>query len=400
MRKMMQTKLRRRSSLRELEAAQTRHSILGPYKDFDEILKFIEPRDESLYSIKQEMYYAFIVEYQRAPKEVWSQILTLAFYPMLVLMANRMRTFVGGDEAIQIVVSSFLETIAIASSQNNLFVQIRRETFRRVVNELRLRQRHQKVFKLADPSVLNSELEEIGETWVVGSAKEKRALKRRFRLSAEDQAEMSDLLRQFVGQQVKPEDLSLVVRTKIHGESLKYIVQQSSPEVTEEEQSRIYERMKKRRQRALDTVQRILRKAQREGLLDSRSSLQYLIDGIVVAPPKNNREEVNTLDEGGHSTEVSHFKVAIEKVRAMDLACLSWWGALPAKLGTPMKAFGSHIQVLTGELKHSWTELNQSILRLGLYFSSVISPFRLENKMGFDVRPIPLMRPVHSTGPP
>ncbi len=272
MRSIMKEELHTVRSRRVFEQAKFRSPVLGNHTSFDDLLALLSNEEPSLYPQKDAVVRALIVEHQRCSTSLWSQVLTVAFYPMLQGQVRRARVCFAEDEAVQLVLVRFLEILhgfVLSPDTTHLCARLRSGVRRRVSVDLRKEKRTVQRIRSAESQILGEQGAYEAETSKAFTAPErKKAAKKRSRPTSEECPQVVRVLRQFAGRSLSEDELTLLIATDIYGESLTHFVRRTQRSASQDECRRIYERFKKFRHRTLAKARKILSEAQRQGYLE------------------------------------------------------------------------------------------------------------------------------------
>jgi hypothetical protein len=142
---------RNRGKLRE---ARSRHALLAQFGSTMEYLAFMKLQTPALYPERDQLTRVAIAERQRSGDDYWSELLALAYYPML----SRLRFRIWGqplpDEDLdQLVLMTFFRVVdrfPLDRWRDRTALRLRQRTSRDVFEELERVQRRASIFVDAD----------------------------------------------------------------------------------------------------------------------------------------------------------------------------------------------------------------------------------------------------------
>jgi len=228
--------------------ARTRQPALAEHVSILSVLAVLAGTSEAQYPERDALTRALLAEQQRAPHQLWTSALMLAYTPMVTRLRSRLiSTAVDRDELDMLVMEAFLEAVQsypLAKRRpGHTALYLRQDTQRAVFKLLKLEHRRAEATgELGDEDDVVS----LGD--VVASESDPEA-------ETAERDEMVALLRKRVGGAVAPDALELIERTFVRGESLRDVVVAMHPGVTGAELDAAYQRSKRKRARALKRVQ-------------------------------------------------------------------------------------------------------------------------------------------------
>ena len=252
--------LRSRAHHRELFAsAQARHSVLAEYGDIEALIELLTAGSDRSYSHGESLARALIMEQQARPSPTWTALLLLLCAPMLGRLRSSVQgTAVEADDLGQTIVTRFLEVTQGLSlpdtKEGHTFAALRSKTRRAVFREVKLEQGQPAPF---DPNDL-FELIEGEEACAAGvlmapSTQELTPKERRQQVQKQ-----TVLLKHLLGDELNDEQLMLIVHTQVLGQSLTGFVAEHYAQLSPDERTRAYERLKRQHGRSVQTIRRAL----------------------------------------------------------------------------------------------------------------------------------------------
>ena len=228
--------------------ATARHPDLAEYTTMRCLLLELQDTSERTYARRDQLSRIFIEEAQRTKHPAWTSALLVAYLPMLRRLRSRLvSTSLGRDDLDQLVIESFLMSIAafpLAKRIDRAPMYLRQDTQRAVFRALKLDQR-----AAAD---LRRMLDEIGNDPEVDPLKLSAS---NTELDDEEKYDLEHVLRGHLEREsTAAGTVELVCRTTIGGESIATLVRTEHPEASEAERYQLYNRLKRRRERALTRV--------------------------------------------------------------------------------------------------------------------------------------------------
>jgi len=247
---------------RRFDEAKGYHSVLAHHEDVASVLAVLSDESQQRYWEREAITRALVVEHQRRPHPLWSAVLVVAYYPMLLRL--RVRTVsdaMSPEELDQQVVACFLEVlerIPMEPKRDRTCVRLRSKTRKRLFRLLRKEQGRQdrlylrdtaglldleqQQFELGDPEEMACERASL---WP-GTRRPIRAPR-----NERDQAAKLRFLTELIGDGLNPEDVELLITTLVRGETVANFSRLFSRGMPAVEKRRIYERIKRRHSRAL-----------------------------------------------------------------------------------------------------------------------------------------------------
>jgi hypothetical protein len=233
------------------ESARPREDALREHPTIIAALAVLNDESETRYPEREAITRALIREYQRGRGAFWASVLTLAFMPMLVRLRCRLVSeHAGSDELNQRVVATFLETVATISLDDRptriamyLRQQTQRGIFARLDGERRERAQHD---ALCEHAANDPEFSVFEEPHGDGLVDE------------EEVSDLSESLREIVGDRLPCERVDVVVATYVAGEKLAAFVARTATTDAGESHRRVYQRLKRERLRSCDTIRPLL----------------------------------------------------------------------------------------------------------------------------------------------
>lgn len=241
--------------------ARTRQPALAEHVSILSVLAVLAGTSEAQYPERDALTRALLAEQQRAPHQLWTSALMLAYTPMFTRLRGRLiSSAVDHDELDMLVMEAFLEAVQsypLAKRRpGHTALYLRQDTQRAVFKLLKLEHRRAEATgELGD----EDEIVLLGD--VVASEVDPE-------VEAAEHYEMAALLRARVGHAVSADALELIERTTIRGESLRDVVVAMHPGVTGDELEAAYQRAKRKRARALQRVREVFPERRPVPLLD------------------------------------------------------------------------------------------------------------------------------------
>ena len=221
------------------ERARDRRRELVPFAGILDVLEALEARsntsDEQRHAIVAEL----VREHRATKSPVWSKALLVAFYPaMQALRARLALGSVGLEEIDQVIVTGFLNAVAALPEKAlghfaafRICRRMERYVFRFLARE--------RGFRCLTTSPIEEDSYVVPH--VVGDGPDPTAY---------DRVALGFLLRRASKEGVSPSTLALIEATALEGTSLRTYVRQLEPGDADA-RKRLYERLKRRRSRAL-----------------------------------------------------------------------------------------------------------------------------------------------------
>jgi len=236
------------------EDARRRHGALAPHATPLSVLAVLGETALERYPERDALTRALLVEHHERPHPFWSAILLAAYYPML----SRLRRRIVGDafapeDLDQLVVTTFLELVRdfpIDRRTDRLCMRLRQMTARRVFQAIGAERRERARLEFVDPDEL-AEKQHLRRPEVARSGRGAR--------DPEDVDGVVDLLVEVAGGDLDEDELEVIVETRVRGEELRDHVARVCPGASGAERERTYQRLKRRRTRALERLQRLVR---------------------------------------------------------------------------------------------------------------------------------------------
>jgi len=233
----------------EFQAARPGNPTLEKYPSIGAVLDAMGDESPDTYDRREALTRALVAEHQAGTGTLWSSILLVAYYPMLSrLRYTTYSDLVCRDDLDQLVLTSFVEVLGefpLTELLNRTAMHLRQMTRRRVFKALRLTQKER-----SDLLELEELAEELGGLNPFAEA--------RIGESRMETDEMIARLRWIVGDAVSERYMDLVIATVVRGEKLHDYVFRTCNFSNKQAYTRCYERMKRRRSRALETVRTAL----------------------------------------------------------------------------------------------------------------------------------------------
>jgi len=231
---------------RAFDAAKPRHRCLTRHATVLSVLAVMD--DESLtgWAEREALTRALIAEYQASLLMFWASVLLVAFYPMLSRLRHRIwGEALDRDDLDQLVISSFLQVVAefpIAEVTDRTALKLRQQTEKLVFKAVRQEQQIQRC---------RTELGDLAEAVVAPFGEEPPEP-----ACEADPEEAVALLIDLAGKHLPGKNLDLVVATILKKERLRHYVKRVNGD--EQPQERVYQRLKRRRTRAVKRLRDLL----------------------------------------------------------------------------------------------------------------------------------------------
>lgn len=232
----------------ELARAQAHREELRAYPTVLSVLLEMQDQSPERYPQRDLLTRVLVAEAQASQPAVWTSALVVAYLPMLIRLRGRLVSdTIARSDLDQIVLEAFIEVVArfpLEKRRDRTAMRLRQETQRAVFKALAAdRKEHAELRRLVDDVTRAPDLELLrpSEPEV---------------LSEEDRGELERALRQHLYASGDAAVCDLVCRTTLGGERLVSYVRRLHPTASEGELRRVYNRLKRRRERALARVRR------------------------------------------------------------------------------------------------------------------------------------------------
>lgn len=228
--------------------------MMAKFETPDELLKVLRSNARLQPPDREMLVREMLNAHGERPHSLWTALLVLVCYPMLSRLRGRIHgAQVDGDECDQLVVSSFLEVVALYATQpvrDRIFMRLRQRTHRLVFHHLKHERRVLERIRPTPPGELQMYeaicLEEHRSSpW---PEMRPRHPKDRSPIEREEQITFLECHARAV---LSREKLEPVIATLVHGERLRQYVERTHPLVTGAEHQRLYQRIKRRHSRAI-----------------------------------------------------------------------------------------------------------------------------------------------------
>lgn len=225
------------------------HPALSQFESLEVLVTRLEDRQLPSYEEKETVTRAFLELHQAQPSPLWSKLLLWAYYPMLLALAARIiAPTMSRDDVRSTVIESFLTVILelpLRECPNRLAMYLRQATSRRVFRLLGAQTREQ---------ILR---EEVCENGVLEDAY-RRLLSAPTSDESVDEKRMMALLDKVLEDEDLIPGFRFWVATVVDGESPSECVDALFPDLSPKERRRIWENLKRKRTRAIATIQKRL----------------------------------------------------------------------------------------------------------------------------------------------
>lgn len=225
------------------EACQRRDD-LGQYATTADVLRALSSERKDRYAERERLTRALLDEQRKHPSTLWSTMLIVAYYPMLSRLRFRLVSDrIGSDDLDQLVLMAFIRTIALIpfdKKPDRIAMHLRQYTGKQL---FRLMFWESRIDSLANDE--ETELIDIAVNELV----ERDDLH-------EWQMMLGDLRRR-VGDDIGDREIDTIAATVIGQEELwSFVTRVVTDDPTE--QTRVYQRLKRQRTRALDCMRRLV----------------------------------------------------------------------------------------------------------------------------------------------
>lgn len=235
----------------QLEEARQQHELLAGYANVLELVRALECRSRSTFPHREALIRVLIEEAQRDSRGPWSSLLVVAFLPMLSHLRNGLRGEVlDADDLDQLVFACFLDVVAayrLAVRLDRTAMYLRQDTRRAVLAILGREQRRARDHANLE-TVARQRFEDPVRMCESGDER-----------NEEDERELAELLDAQLEATGTTVHRELVVETTLGGRSLARFVAEQHPATDGEERKRVYNRLKRRRERTIHRVADALR---------------------------------------------------------------------------------------------------------------------------------------------
>lgn len=241
------------------EDAKEHYPGLRCYATIADALTVILARNEVRWHRKELLIRIILWELRRRPHELWSSLLMLAAYPMLIRIYARIQgRALLRDELTHVIVETFLATarsLPLEQLRDRTFLRLRQATQRRLFTLLRDHERALLTERCATAAFLTWWFDERaaageGSCWPETAAEQ--APRQDFEL-ATAQAQVAFLVENALGV-LNSNKLELVIATLVRGERLTSFVDRVYPDLPSQERGRMYQTLKRRHSRALEDL--------------------------------------------------------------------------------------------------------------------------------------------------
>jgi hypothetical protein len=234
-----------------IATARDRHPALRDNGSVEVLLARMADESADSWTDREALTRAFLAEHQSdADRGIWSALLLFAYFPMLSHLRYRLRSeTLDSQDLDSLVITSFLEVIAtlnLDTVQNRTAMQLRQRTQRKVFHVLGRTSAEQRQVTLTAeiPARLQEQV----------AAEPPRPSDMR------DPEQTVARLLEVAGQELPPNQLDLVVATVLRKERLRSYARRCAAEG--ETTERVYQRLKRRRTRALDRLRGLISRSQ------------------------------------------------------------------------------------------------------------------------------------------
>lgn len=234
------------------EGALDRHESLRAYPTITSVLVEMQNQSPELYPQRDLLTRVFVAEAQSTKQDAWISALLAAYLPMLIRLRGRLVCdTIARPDLDQIVLEAFMQVVAsfpLEKRRDRTAMRLRQETQRAVFKILaRDRKEHVELRLFVD------EVRRAPDLDLMSSGEPEE-------VSDEERAELKSALRRELCESGDGGLFDLVCRTTIGGERLVDYVRRHQPNASEAELKQLYNRLKRRRERALTRVRRRIEK--------------------------------------------------------------------------------------------------------------------------------------------
>jgi hypothetical protein len=231
--------------------ARDRHPVLDDGGSVEVLLARMADENAHSWTEREALTRAFLAEHQRdAGRGVWSALLLLAYFPMLSHLRHRLRSeTLDSQDLDSLVITSFLEVIAtldLNAVRDRTAMQLRQRTQRKVFRRLRRTRAEQRHV------TFTAEIPDRLQEQVAAEPPDPSDIR--------DPEQTIARLLDVAGQELPPDQLDLVVATMLRKERLRSYAQRCAADG--EPIERVYQRLKRRRARALDRLRSLISRSQ------------------------------------------------------------------------------------------------------------------------------------------
>lgn len=252
----LKAELRARRHQERFADACARHPVLADLGTLPVLLERLADSGERGYETSEALAIAFLTEQQAASSPLWTGLLLLLFEPMLgALRASVRGAAMDAEELDAVIIGHFLEVAQAHplrdAKPGHTLVALRSKTRRAVFRELKHEQREQTEAPATDPHLLFDLLDgALDLSGYRSSGDESEADLGHVR----NQMRQVAFLREHCGGELDDEQLDLVLHTQVRGGRLCDYVDEHYPELSPEERTRTYERLKRQHGRSLEVI--------------------------------------------------------------------------------------------------------------------------------------------------
>jgi hypothetical protein len=230
---------------RILAEASARHPLVAEYATVDALLALMADQRPEGWAEREAMTRVFVSEYQRdSARGFWPSLLLLAYFPMLSHLRRRIVGPFEGDELDSLIITSFLQVAAALKLdvvRDRTALQLRQRTSREVFGTLRRMTLEQRGLTDLDPEELQDLVPDAVDSPDPASVDPDRSVIALLDLACT---------------QLPSEQLELVVSTVFRKEGLRSYARRCA--TTNEPLERVYQRLKRRRTRAMTRLRGLL----------------------------------------------------------------------------------------------------------------------------------------------
>ncbi len=239
-------------SAEEYKKAGKRHKLLERYPDIKSLLAVLENGKEYPLDYMNKLVRLMIEEYQSTRNSLWISLLILTYFPMLARLRGRIYPDgVEANDVDQLIAETFIEIVIgfpLNKYRDRAGLHLRQMTQRKVFGYLNREKRHRE--KLDD---FIEEAKSINDPRPINEKK-----KRRVTLNMGETKEMALILGYLAEGDLSEENLDLIIATVLRKESLKSYIYRTKTFYGDEEFSRIYQRIKRRKYRVRQRLQELM----------------------------------------------------------------------------------------------------------------------------------------------
>ena len=240
--------------------ARPRHAVLLEHETPGALFESLASSALRCNDTGESLARALLAEQQVAPSALWTSLLLILCAPMLCALRASIRgNALDPDDLDALVLGHFLEVAqahdVAATKRGHTLVALRSKTRRAVFREVKLEQREQVDAPATDPHLLSELLDaEAGALgYRDGADSSDPGLH-----GVRNQMRQVAFLREHCGDELEDEQLDLVLHTQVRRGRLCDYVDEHYPNLTPDERTRAYERLKRQHGRSLEVIREAL----------------------------------------------------------------------------------------------------------------------------------------------